>query len=108
MKGAFGLGDNLAEYSQATGSKNYFDIYGEGAAFTMPKARGMANNASEINFNLRNFSFGTKEGAEGFYHWQKAGSVPGRNTATMEELNMILSNPDLLRKTNFDVFPDIP
>ena len=94
---ALGLGDNLFDFANKTNSTTYFERYGK--TFVPEWFEGMAKESNQINFNLRNFSFGKH------IDWLKAGKpeIPGK--ATSYELNHILSNEELRNKTRFFVYP---
>lgn len=95
---ALGLGDNLFDFAKSTNSTTYFERAGT-RAFIPEKFEKMALEATEINFNLKNFSFGTHA------DWIHRGAPELPRTATSFELNYILSREEILRKTNFFVHP---
>lgn len=92
------MGSQLEDFAAATGSETYFSRYGRG--FSEEKFMEIANEANEINFNTRGFSFSN------FAEWQET-PMASQTGVTNFELDTLLSNPDLLEKTNFYVYPDL-
>lgn len=108
LRVAFSVGEHLDEFSNATNSTNYFREFGASARFNEYKFYELAENANEINFNLRGISMRPGNPLS-YYNWQKLGQPIQRSQGfsyTGFELDHFLSNPILRNKTNFYFFPE--
>ncbi|MBK7706070.1 MAG: hypothetical protein IPJ30_09885 [Acidobacteria bacterium] len=100
---ALGLGDVKA-FARTTKSVTYIERTGT-RLFIPEKFERLARNATEINFNFGARATGNQFSVSRFAVWQRNGRPLQSGTFTMQELDFILSNREILNKTRFHVFP---
>lgn len=101
---ALGLANNLDEFAKSTKSLTYVQKTGTIVWDEVPFTQ-VASQARRINFNMGSQSGSNLFSIKRYADWQRRGQPFEPGMKTNYELNYILSNPDILKKTNFFVFP---